>query len=56
MVEKVQRAVFDKDNKPPFDELIVYYWLNISKEHNRRTFNQEIKSVDEVTFLIKEDI
>jgi len=49
------KANFDKHNKPFFDGIIIYFWWNIWKERNRRTFNQVSKSEEEVAFLAKED-
>jgi hypothetical protein len=49
------RLKIDKHSRPSFDGLIIYFWWNIWKERNRRTFNHESKSVEEVAFLIKED-
>ena len=49
------RAGFDKHNKPFFDGIIIYFWWNIWKERNRRTFNQVSKSEGEVALLTKED-
>ena len=45
-----------KESKSFFDELIIYFWWNIWKERNRRTFRQEQKTVTEITYLIKEDV
>jgi len=45
-----------KDNKSFFDGLVIYFWWNIWKERNRRTFRQEEKTVTELTYLIKEDV
>ena len=50
------RALMVKESKSFFDELIIYFWWNIWKECNRRTFRQEQKTVTEITYLIKEDI
>ena len=45
-----------KESKFFFDGLIIYFWWNIWKERNRRTFRQEQKTVTEITYLIKEDV
>jgi len=45
-----------KESKSVFDGLIIYFWWNIWKERNRRTFRQEQKTVTEITYLIKEDV
>jgi len=50
------RAMVAKDNKSFFDGLVIYFWWNIWKERNRRTFRQEEKTVTELTYLIKEDV
>jgi len=42
-----------KDTKSFFDSLIIYFWWNIWKKRNRRTFKQEEKTVTELTYLIK---
>nr|TKW09168.1 hypothetical protein SEVIR_6G075500v2 [Setaria viridis] len=49
------RAKLDKQTRPTFDGLIIYFWWNIWKERNRRVFNHESKSTEEVAYLIKED-
>ena len=46
---------WSNNNKPFFDGIIIYFWWNIWKERNRRTFNQVSKSEEEVAFLAKED-
>jgi hypothetical protein len=38
------------------DGLITSFLWNIWKERNWRTFNQESKSFDEVTFLTREEV
>jgi hypothetical protein len=50
------QILIDKQNKALFDGLIIYFWWKIWKERNRRVFNHESKPVDDVAFLIKEDI
>ena len=50
------RAMIVKESKFFFDGLIIYFWWNIWKERNRRTFRQEQKTVTEITYLIKEDV
>ena len=50
------RVRFHKHNKPFFDGIIIYFWWNIWKERNRRTFNHISKSAEEVAFLAKEDV
>ena len=45
-----------KESKSFFDGLIIYFWWNIWKERNKRTFRQEQKTVTEITYLIKDDV
>jgi hypothetical protein len=49
------RAKIDKPNKRSFDGLIIYFWWNIWKERNRRTFENKSLQAREVAFLCKED-
>jgi hypothetical protein len=44
------------DQRKEIDGIIVYLWWNIWKEQNWRTFQHEEKWLDEVAFLIKDDI
>jgi hypothetical protein len=50
------RATFDKSKKKVFNGIIIYFWWNIWKEHNRRTFQQKAKCPVEVATLCKDDI
>jgi hypothetical protein len=50
------RSKVDKKSRPTLDGFFIYFWWNIWKERNRRTFNQESKLVEEVAYLIKEDV
>ena len=50
------QAMIVKESKSVFDGLIIYFWWNIWKERNRRTFRQKQKTVTEITYLIKEDV
>jgi len=45
-----------KDSKSFFDGLIIYFWWDIWKEDNRRTFRQEEKIMTELTYQIKEEV
>jgi hypothetical protein len=38
-----------------FDGLILYFWWNIRKERNRRTFQNKSLQPREVAFLCKEE-
>jgi hypothetical protein len=53
-VEKSRRLV-NKERKPLLDGLIIYFWWNVWKERNRRTFNHERKSFEEVVYLTREE-
>lgn len=44
-----------KDHKLVFAGLIIYFWWNLWKARNRRTFQHEEKMVPEVVNIIKED-
>jgi uncharacterized phage-like protein YoqJ len=46
----------EKKQRSKFDGLMIYFWWNVWKERNRRTFNQEIKMVDEVAYMIREEV
>jgi hypothetical protein len=46
----------EKKQRSKLDGLIIYFWWNIWKERNRRTFNQKIKMVDEVAYMIREEV
>jgi hypothetical protein len=50
------RSKVDKKSRPTLDGFFIYFWWNIWKERNRRTFNHESKLVEEVAYLIKEDV
>lgn len=50
------RKRIERQNRQLFDDLIIYFWWNIWKEQNRRTFNQTSKTFKEVAFLTKEDV
>jgi hypothetical protein len=46
----------EKKQRSKFDGLMICFWWNIWKERNRRTFNPEIKTVDEVAYMIREEV
>lgn len=45
-----------KHERRAFDGFIIYFWWEIWKERNRRSFQQVEKSTTEVAFIIKEDL
>lgn len=49
------RAKIDKPNKRKFDGLLIYFWWNLRKERNRRTFLNKSLQPREVAFLCKEE-
>jgi hypothetical protein len=53
---KKSRKLFQKLHKAHFDGLIISFWWNMWKEQNRRTFNQESKTFEEVAFLTREEV
>jgi maltose-binding protein MalE len=53
---KRMRKTFDKKEKTIFDGIMLYFWWNIWKERNRRTFQQSSMEVAEVAFVITNDI
>jgi hypothetical protein len=53
---KKSRVKVEKKQRSKFDGLMIYFWWNIWKKRNRRTFNQEIKTVDEVAYMIREEV
>jgi hypothetical protein len=50
------RAKFDKTQRRSFDGVLIYFWWNIWKERNRRTFQSKSLQPKEVAFLCKEEI
>jgi hypothetical protein len=50
------RAKFDKNHRRNFDGVMIYFWWNIWKERNRRTFQQQSMQASQVTRLYKDDI
>lgn len=55
MYWRICRATFDQPRKE-FDGIIFYFWWNIWKERNRRTFQQKARRPEEVASLCKDDI
>jgi hypothetical protein len=49
------RAKIDKAQKKRFDGLMIYFWWNIWKERNRRTFQNASLQAREVAVLCKEE-
>ena len=50
------RRKVDKNQRRRFDGIIIYFWWNIWKERNRRTFQQKSLSPKQVASLCKDDI
>jgi hypothetical protein len=50
------RAKFDKTERRRVDEIMLYFWWNIWKERNRRTFQHKSLSPNQVAQLCKDDI
>jgi len=50
------RRKVDKNQRRRFDGIIIYFWWNIWKERNRRTFQQKSLSPRQVASLCKDDI
>jgi hypothetical protein len=50
------RVKFDKRQRKTFDGIIIYFWWNIRKERNRRTFQQKGLQANQVASLCKDDI
>jgi hypothetical protein len=46
----------DKPHRKAFDGLMIYFWWNICKERNRRTFQKRSLQTREVAFLYKEKV
>ena len=46
----------DKPHRKAFDGLMIYFWWNIWKERNRRTFQNKSLQAREVAFLCKEEV
>jgi hypothetical protein len=55
LLGKVSTEEITPQNPYAFGRPHGLFLLDIRKETNRRTFNHEFKSVEEVAFLIKED-
>jgi len=49
------RAKIDRAHRRKFDGLMIYFWWNLWKETNRRTFQNKSLQPREVAFLCKED-
>jgi hypothetical protein len=50
------RMKFEKPQRRKFDGIMIYFWWNIWKERNRRTFQQKTLQPRQVALLCKEDI
>jgi hypothetical protein len=50
------RMKFEKSQRRKFDGIMIYFWWNIWKERNRRTFQQKTPQPRQVALLCKEDI
>jgi hypothetical protein len=47
---------FDKDQRRAFNGIIIYFWWNVWKERNRRTFQNKTMRPGQVALLCKEDL
>jgi hypothetical protein len=50
------RRNFDKKLRSKFDGMLPYFWWNIWKERNRKTFQHTAKGVAEVASLVYNDV
>ena len=50
------RMKIDKDQRKAFDGIMIYFWWNLWKETNRRTFQNKLLQPSQVALLCKEDI
>jgi hypothetical protein len=50
------RAKFDKSQRRNFDGIMIYYWWNLWKERNKRTFQHRSMQATQVAMLCKDDI
>ena len=50
------RIKTDKDQRKAFDGIMIYFWWNLWKERNRRTFQNKSLQSSQVALLCKEDI
>jgi hypothetical protein len=50
------RVKFDKTQRRTFDGVMIYFWWNIWKERNRRTFQNKSLRPEEVAFLCKDEV
>jgi hypothetical protein len=50
------RAKIDKSQRNKFDGVMIYFWWNIWKKWNRRTFQNKSLQPEEVAFLCKEEV
>jgi len=50
------RIKTDKDQRKVFDGIMIYFWWNLWKERNRRTFQNKSLQPSQVALLCKEDI
>ena len=50
------RAKVDKEQRKPFNGVMIYFWWNLWKERNRRTFQNKTLQPRQVALLCKEDI
>jgi hypothetical protein len=50
------KSKVDKQYRPRFDGIVIYFWWNIWKERNRRNFDQLSLQTEAVAYLVKEEI
>jgi hypothetical protein len=49
-------AKIDKSQRRMFDGVMIYFWWNIWKERNIRTFQNKSLQPEEVAYLCKEEV
>jgi len=50
------RAKFERRQRKRIDVIMIYFWWNVWKERNRRTFQQKSLQPRQVALLCKDDI
>jgi hypothetical protein len=50
------RTKIDREHRKTFDGVMIYFWWNVWKECNRRTFQNKSMQPNQVVMLCKEDL